>query len=402
MNNGGKGLLLLIGTPAALIGLVAFLVLFSFGGGSSAAACGALTGGSVDVDAAGSHAPIDGYSGDQLKNAAAIMNAAESLGMTQQAQVIGIMTAIGESSLKNINYGDNATNPDGSIADSIGLFQQQSSWGSVADRMDPTKSATLFFQRLQKLAGWQDLEPTIAIHRIQINQDPFHYRSFQSTAQDIVTQLSGGSGGSTASTATPVPTSSPTASVSAKPGTAAPTNGCSAGGTVLPLTAPFDQTSGYGPRNSPTAGASSWHPANDYQTRVSGSASGKTGYSCGSPLFAAQAGTVTVAAGYTLSIKSAEGYTISYLHMYPPDVEVAVGAAVSSGQEIGKVGSNGPSTGCHLDIRINADGSTNSDVSALPQSQTIGAPVSGYVDPEKFFNVFGVTLCGDDCKRENF
>lgn len=399
MNNGGKGLLILIGTPAAIIAMVAFLVVFSFGGGSAAAACNTMTGGSVDVDAAGQHAPIDGYSGDQLKNAASIMNAAESLGMTQQAQVIGVMTAMGESTLRNIDYGDNAVNPDGSIADSIGLFQQQSNWGSVADRMDPMKSATLFFQRLQKLDGWQDLEPTIAIHRVQINQDPFFYRKFQSSAQDVVTQLSGGSGGST--TSAPAASATPAPSGSATPGAAAPTNGCSAGGTVLPLTAPFDQTSGYGPRVSPTEGASSWHPANDYQTRVSGTAAGKSGYSCGSPVFASQAGTVTVAGGYTLSVKSAEGYTISYLHMYPPDMEVAVGDAVSSGQEIGKVGSNGPSTGCHLDIRINTNGSTNDQVSALPQAQTKGGP-QGYVDPEAFFNVFGVTLCGDDCRRENF
>ncbi len=263
--------------------------------------------------------------------------------------------------------------------------------------MDPTKSATLFFKRLQQLDGWDTLEPTIAIHRVQINQDPFHYRKFQPAAQDIVTQLSGGSGGSTAYRLERVP-----GTVRVRdPRGSAPTNGCSAGGTVLPLTAPFDQTSGYGPRVSPTEGASSWHPANDYQTRVSGTAAGKSGYSCGSPVFASQAGTVTVAGGYTLSVKSAEGYTISYLHMYPSDMEVAVGDAVTPGQEIGKVGSNGPSTGCHLDIRINTDGSTNDQVSALPQSQTKGGP-EGYVDPEAFFNVFGVTLCGDDCRRENF
>jgi murein DD-endopeptidase MepM/ murein hydrolase activator NlpD len=393
MNGGGKGLLILIGTPAAIIGLVVFLVVFSFGGGSAAASCSTMTGGSVDVDAAAQHAPIDGFSGDQLKNAAYIMNAAEALGLTQQAQVIGIMTAIGESTLQVLDRGD-AAGPD-----SRGLFQQRGNgaWGSYADRMDPTISATNFFKALQKVDGWETLEPTIAIHRVQINQDPFHYRQYQSAAQDIVTQLSGGSGGSTTSAAS----SAATPSASATPGATAPTNGCSAGGTVLPLTAPFDQTSGYGPRVSPTEGASSWHPANDYQTRVSGSASGRTGYSCGSPVFASQAGTVTVASGYTLSVKSAEGYTISYLHMYPPDMEVAVGDAVSSGQEIGKVGSNGPSTGCHLDIRVNTDGSTNDSVSALPQSQTIGGP-EGYVDPEAFFNVFGVTLCGDDCRRENF
>lgn len=393
MNNGGKGLLILIGTPAAVIAMVAFLVVFSFGGGSAAVACSTMTGGSVDVDQAAQHAPIDGYSGEQLQNAAYIMNAAEALGLSQQGQVIGVMTAMGESSLQVLDRGDTAG------PDSRGLFQQRGNgaWGSYEDRMDPTISATNFFKALQKVDGWEDLEPTIAIHRVQINQDPFHYRKFQSAAQDVVTQLSGGSGGSTtspASSATPAPSSSKA------PVAAAPTNGCSASGTVLPLTAPFDQTSGYGPRASPTEGASSWHPANDYQTRASGSASGKSGYSCGSPVYASQAGTVTVAGGYTLSVKSAEGYTISYLHMYPPDMEVAVGDAVSSGQEIGKVGSNGPSTGCHLDIRINTDGSTNEQVSALPQSQTIGGP-EGYVDPEAFFNVFGVTLCGDDCRREN-
>ena len=396
MNGGGKGLLILIGTPAAIIAMVAFLVVFSFGGGSggsAAAACNSMTGDSVDVDAAAQHAPIDEYSGKQLQNAAYIMNAAESLGLTQQAQVIGVMTAMGESTLQVLDRGD-AAGPD-----SRGLFQQRSNgaWGSYEDRMDPTISATNFFKALQKVDGWDTLEPTIAIHRVQINQDPFYYRKFQSPAQNVVTQLAGGSGGSTAA----APSASPAPSNSATPGAAAPTNGCSAGGTVLPLTAPFDQTSGYGPRESPTAGASSWHPANDYQTRVSGSASGKSGYSCGSPIFASQAGTVTVASGYTLSVKSPEGYTISYLHLYPPDMEVAVGDAVSAGQEIGKVGSSGPSTGCHLDIRVNADGSTNEQVSALPQSQTKGG-LEGYVDPEAFFNVFGVTLCGDDCRRENF
>lgn len=392
MNNGGKwGVLILIGTPAALIAMVVFLVVFSFGSGSAAASCGSMKGGSVDVDAAATHAPIDGYSGDQLKNAAYIMNAAEALGLSQQGQVIGVMTAMGESSLQVLDRGDTAG------PDSRGLFQQRANgaWGSYEDRMDPTTSATNFFKALQRVDGWETLEPTIAIHRVQINQDPFHYRKFQSAAQDVVTQLSGGSTASSASSASPAP------SGSATPGGSAPTNGCSAGGTVLPLTAPFDQTSGYGPRVSPTEGASSWHPANDYQTRVSGTAAGKSGYSCGSPVFASQAGTVTVASGYTLSVKSAEGYTISYLHMYPQDMKVAVGDAVTAGQEIGKVGSNGPSTGCHLDIRVNTDGSTNDQVSALPQSQTKGGP-EGYVDPEAFFNVFGVTLCGDDCRRENF
>ncbi|MFT2693660.1 M23 family metallopeptidase [Clavibacter zhangzhiyongii] len=374
MNGAGKGVLIFVGTPAALMGMIVFLVLFGFGS-DDASAC--TTQGAAS-SSTGPRTPVDGYAGDQLDNAAAIMDAAAGLGLSRQAQVLGVMAAMGESSLRAIDYGDGAVNPDGSIADSIGLFQQQSSWGSVQERMDPTSSAKLFLQRLQAVKGWESLEPTLAIHEVQVNADPYHYRRFQQPAEDVVAQLSG------AATAPAAP---------------APTGGCSAGGTVLPLKAPFDQTSGYGPRVSPTAGASSWHPANDYQTRESGSASGRSGYSCGSPVYAAQAGSVTTAGGYTVSVRSAAGHTISYLHMYEPDMEVHVGDAVAAGQEIGKVGSNGPSTGCHLDIRIDARGSTDARVSALPQSQTQGAPVSGYVDPEAFFGVFGVTLCGGECRH---
>ncbi len=126
MNGGGKwGVLILIGTPAALMAMVVFLVLFGFGSGSAAASCGSMKGGSVDVDAAAAHAPIDGYSGDQLKNAAYIMNAAEALGLSQQGQVIGVMTAMGESSLQVLDRGDTAG------PDSRGLFQQRGNgaWG---------------------------------------------------------------------------------------------------------------------------------------------------------------------------------------------------------------------------------------------------------------------------------
>ncbi len=38
MNGGGKGILILIGTPAALMGMIVFLVLFGFGG-DDASAC---------------------------------------------------------------------------------------------------------------------------------------------------------------------------------------------------------------------------------------------------------------------------------------------------------------------------------------------------------------------------
>ncbi|MET4783439.1 sigma factor [Glaciihabitans sp. UYNi722] len=100
-------------------------------------------------------ASVAGYMQDQLANAAAILNAATTMQLPAAAQTLGVQTAIGESSLNNLANGDEAISPDGSVADSIGLFQQQSSWGSTVQRMDPATAATLFYQRIETVAGWE-------------------------------------------------------------------------------------------------------------------------------------------------------------------------------------------------------------------------------------------------------
>lgn len=136
---------------------------------------------------------IAGYSGDQLDNAAAIMNAATAMGLDGQAQVLGVMTAMGESSLKNLTYGDyetgGVTNPDGSRTTSIGLFQQQDSWGSREDRLNPTKAATMFYERLVRVDGWQNMPPSRAINRVQINSDPDHYTKWLAPAVAVASAL---------------------------------------------------------------------------------------------------------------------------------------------------------------------------------------------------------------------
>lgn len=134
---------------------------------------------------------VAGYNAEQLTNAAFIMSAATSLNLGTDAQIIGVMTAMGESSLINIDYGDNATNPDGSIADSMGLYQQQKWKGTVEERMDPTTSATIFYTDLVAVDGWQTLEPTIAAHRAQNNSDPYHYEPYYDPAVEVVSWLSG-------------------------------------------------------------------------------------------------------------------------------------------------------------------------------------------------------------------
>ncbi len=174
------------GKSATAAGLVAVMAAFSgLVAVSGGASCG---GGTIDATQAANAGTVAGYSGEQLTNAAAIMNAATALGLSTQGQTIGVMTAIGESSLRALDHGDVAG------PDSRGLFQQRTSWGSLPERMDPTRSATLFFQRLIGVAGWETMPPSKAAHLVQINADADHYAKFFPAAAQVVQALSSAAG----------------------------------------------------------------------------------------------------------------------------------------------------------------------------------------------------------------
>jgi len=111
-------------------------------------------------------------------------------------------------------------------------------------------------------------------------------------------------------------------------------------------------SSGFGPRNSPTAGASSTHKAIDIAapagTTVKAAMSGKV---------------IAVTPGYndgygnTVEIDCGNGITMKYHHMQDGSISgMSVGQEVSTGQQIGQVGSTGISTGPHLDFRVVKDG----------------------------------------------
>lgn len=129
--------------------------------------------------------PVAGYCQAELLNAAKIMTAARDLGIGTRTQTVGVMTAIGETRLRNLDYGD-AAGPD-----SRGLFQQRDNgaWGTYAQRMDPYTAAHTFFVKLTKVPGWQTMEPTLLAHTVQVNQDAGYYAQFWTDAQEIVTAL---------------------------------------------------------------------------------------------------------------------------------------------------------------------------------------------------------------------
>lgn len=137
------------------------------------------------------------WSGEQLANAAIIMNAAADMGLSVRDQTIGVMTAMGESSLRVLDHGDAAGEAlveSGQIEEgSRGLFQQlgNGAWGSHEDRMDPVRSSEAFFEELATVDGRGDIEPTLAAHTVQRNADPYHYAPYWRDAKEVVEALSG-------------------------------------------------------------------------------------------------------------------------------------------------------------------------------------------------------------------
>lgn len=310
-----------------------------------------------------------GFTGDQLENARIIASVAATRGLGPDGAIVGITAAIGESSLVNLTYGDFETsgvrNPDGTPTTSIGLFQQQDPWGPREVRMDPAGAAGLFFDRLEGVTGWEDMSVTRAIHTVQGNLDPQHYAAYEPEARTVYNTIA--------------------PFIGALPVTCA--QGVSNGVVAVPLDPGFIMSDTFGPRAVPTAGASSWHPAYDLIN---------PGNACGAPIYASAAGTITSAANSWLGITTDAGETIYYLHSPVSSYLVRVGDRVTPGQHIAAVGNEGPSTGCHLDIRIDKTGTTNPGIAALDGYNRYGE-AGPYINPALYFAVYGLELCDSGC-----
>ncbi|WP_413316428.1 hypothetical protein AA0Z99_07430 [Agrococcus sp. 1P02AA] len=124
-----------------------------------------------------------GWDRGQLANAAIVMQAGRDLGLDERDVRIGVMTAMGESSLRVIDHGDDAG------PDSRGLFQQRTGWGAYEVRMDAYGSAVLFFRALERLEGREALTPTRVAHGVQINRDPEHYARWWEDAGAVVAAI---------------------------------------------------------------------------------------------------------------------------------------------------------------------------------------------------------------------
>jgi hypothetical protein len=123
-------------------------------------------------------------SADQTDNAALIAVTASHRGLPARAATIGLATALQESRLINIDYGDR---------DSIGLFQQRPSqgWGTVEQIMDPVYSTGKFYDGLVRVPGYTELPVTEAAQAVQRSGFPDAYAQHETRSRAFASALTG-------------------------------------------------------------------------------------------------------------------------------------------------------------------------------------------------------------------
>ena len=164
------------------------------------------------------------------------------------------------------------------------------------------------------------------------------WAAYMATATTATTAPPVSSGGTTSGGTTSGGTSGGTSS-----GTSTPSTG---GSWQRPCSYTY-VSSAFGNRESPTAGASSYHQGIDLAAPVN------------TPVYAARSGVVTVAtfgsaAGNYVSINHMDGFASIYMHLN--SYVVSSGQSVSAGQLIGYVGKTGVATGYHLHFGISYSG----------------------------------------------
>ena len=124
---------------------------------------------------------------EQADNAALIAAVGSREGFEVGGITVALATAIQESSLRNLDYGDR---------DSLGLFQQRPSqgWGSVEQVTDRYYSTETFYAALLKVNGWEGMAVTDAAQAVQRSGFPLAYADHEDEARAWALAFTGGGG----------------------------------------------------------------------------------------------------------------------------------------------------------------------------------------------------------------
>lgn len=121
---------------------------------------------------------------DQASNTAAITAISVQRGLPPRAATIAIATAMQESKVRNVRFGDR---------DSLGLFQQRPSqgWGTAEQILDPEYSTNKFYDELVTVDGYTDMEIADAAQAVQRSADGSAYAQHEAQARATASALSG-------------------------------------------------------------------------------------------------------------------------------------------------------------------------------------------------------------------
>ncbi|MCM1967964.1 C40 family peptidase [Streptomyces sp. G1] len=138
---------------------------------------------------------------EQISNAKTIQATGVAMKVPVRGQIVALATALQESGLLNLDYGDR---------DSLGLFQQRPSqgWGTPEQVRDPVYASTRFYEGLSKVSGWESMTITQAAQAVQRSGFPDAYAKWEPLATALQTAItaalsSGGAAGPTGGTAGP-------------------------------------------------------------------------------------------------------------------------------------------------------------------------------------------------------
>jgi murein DD-endopeptidase MepM/ murein hydrolase activator NlpD len=258
---------------------------------------------------------------EQISNARIIIAVGKSLNIPPRGWVIAIATALQESRLRSLDYGDR---------DSLGLMQQRPSmgWGTVTQVQDPEYAARAFFggpksptsnSGLLSVRGWEEMPLWQAAQTVQRSAFPMAYADHEALSTQIVERLAGTTAGC-----------EPLAS----------------GPWRAPVATGYTLTSSYGWRTSPTRGGADFHTGQDFARPEGSSVSAVSG---GVVAFAGWGGSY----GNLVRVRHANGVESWYAHL--SSTAVRVGDRIRAGEQLGQVGSTGNSTGPHLHLEIRVD-----------------------------------------------
>ncbi|MGW6130218.1 M23 family metallopeptidase [Cellulomonas sp. NPDC055163] len=341
---------------------------------------------------------VDGFGpgeSEQIAVAQAIIAAGYAAGVGTRGLVIAIATALQESGLRELNYGDR---------DSLGPFQQRPSqgWGTPEQVTDAGFAARAFFGGpasphfrpstgraspggLLEIDGWMEMPVTVAAQKVQRSAFPNAYAKHEARATRILAALTGAAGPLAAPMAvapTRVEMSGAASILSVEDyrssgfdidafcaaNVAGDQSPATADGEIIlsgswtaPLTSPI--TSEFGMRLHPVHRVWKLHAGTDFQATV------------GTPLRAASDGVVTTVTWYgggglIVAVEHADEAETWFLHL--SQVLVRPGDVVAGGEVIALSGNTGVATGPHFHL----------------ETHVRGVPV----DPVAFFRTRGVEL----------